>query len=164
MYLAVNGFAHTINFLLTARHDFSAARRCFERAIDLYDVPEKITIDKSGANTAAAHSLINDIGIDITLRQSKYLNNPIEQDHKAIKRRVRAMMGFKNFRSAISAFAKDAKKYSQVSLAVLCKHLIVSHKLEINPTTIRRFRHCREGNKKPAEPEHVRVLSLFSTR
>jgi transposase-like protein len=36
----------------------------------------------------------------IKLRQSKYLNNLVEQDHRAIKRRVRPMMGFKSFESA----------------------------------------------------------------
>jgi len=58
-------------------------RRFFERAIGLHDVPEKITIDKSGANTAAVHSMIADSGVEIELRQSKYLNNLIEQDHRA---------------------------------------------------------------------------------
>ena len=105
LYRAVDGMGHTVDFLLTARRDLSAARRFFERAIGLHDVPEKITIDKSGANTAAVHSLINDSGIDITLRQSKYLNNLIEQDHRAIKRRVRPMMGFKSFRTATKLIA-----------------------------------------------------------
>jgi transposase-like protein len=46
-----------VNFLLTAKRDLAAARRFFERAIDGNGVPEKITIDKSGANTAAVQSL-----------------------------------------------------------------------------------------------------------
>jgi len=33
-------------------------------------------------------------------RQNKYMNNRIEQDHHFIKKRVRAMLGFKSFRSA----------------------------------------------------------------
>lgn len=44
--------------------------------------------------------LIADSGLAIGLRQSKYLNNLIEQDHRAVKRRVRPMLGFKTFRSA----------------------------------------------------------------
>jgi transposase-like protein len=68
-------------------------------------VPEKITIDKSGANTAAVHSLIDDTGSDIELRQSKYLNNLVEQDHRAIKRRTRPMLGFKDSRSAAKLIA-----------------------------------------------------------
>jgi len=66
----------------------------------LGDLPTwRFTIDKSGANTAAVHSLVADSGSAIVLRQSKYLNSPIEQDHRAIKRRTRPTMGFKSFRS-----------------------------------------------------------------
>ena len=78
----------------------AAARRFFERAIDLHGVPEKITIDKSGVNTAAIDGMRADSGADIELRQSKDLNNIVEQDHRAIKRIVRPMMGFKAFRCA----------------------------------------------------------------
>ena len=63
-------------------------------------MPEKITIDKSGANTAAIEGMRADSGADIELRQSKYLNNIVEQDHRAIKRIVRPMMGFKALRCA----------------------------------------------------------------
>jgi len=97
LYRAVDRLGHTVDFLLTAKRDHAAARRFFERAIGLHDVPEKITIDKSGANTAAVNSLIADSGLEITLRQSKYLNNLVEQDHRAIKRRTRPMLGFKKF-------------------------------------------------------------------
>ncbi len=55
LYRAVDRLGHTVDFLLTAKRDVAAARRFFERAIDQHDVPEKITIDKSGANTAAVH-------------------------------------------------------------------------------------------------------------
>jgi len=92
-----------VDFLLTARRDESAARRFFERAIDQHEVPEKITIDKSGANTAAVRGLSADSGLDIELRQSKYLNNVVEQDHRAIKRRVRPMLGFKSFSSRLAS-------------------------------------------------------------
>ena len=63
-------------------------------------MPEKITIDKSGANTAAIQSVKDDSGVNIELRQSKYMNNIVEQDHRAIKRIVRPMLGFKTFRCA----------------------------------------------------------------
>ena len=63
-------------------------------------MPEKITIDKSGANTAAIEGMRADSGAAIELRQSKYLNNIVEQDHQAIKRIVRPLMGFKSFRCA----------------------------------------------------------------
>lgn len=86
-----------MDFLLTAHRDMAAARRFFERAIDLHDAPEQITIDRRGANTAAVQSLITDSGLPIVLRQSKYLNNLVEQDHRAIKRRTRSILGFKEF-------------------------------------------------------------------
>src|SRR5574343_1810043 len=100
LYRAVDRMGQTVDFLLTARRDEAAARRVFEQAINLHDVPEKITIDKSGANTAAVRGLLEDSGLAIELRQSKYQNNIVEQDHRTIKRRVRPMMGVKSFWAA----------------------------------------------------------------
>jgi len=105
LYRAVDKLGHTVDFLLTAKRDHAAARRFFERAIGLHDVPEKITIDKSGANTAAVHSMVADSGVEIELRQSKYLNNLIEQDHRAVKRRTQPMLGFKDFHCAAKLIA-----------------------------------------------------------
>ena len=105
LYRAVDKLGQTVDFLLTAKRDEAAARRFFERAIDLHGVPEKITLDKSAANKAAVLGLVADSGADIELRQSKYLNNIVEQDHRAIKRRVRPMMGFKSFASAVKIIA-----------------------------------------------------------
>ena len=66
----------------------------------MHDLPEKITIDKSGDNTAAIRSVNDDACLDIELRQSKYLNNIVEQDHRAVKRITNPMLGFKSFWSA----------------------------------------------------------------
>jgi len=100
LYRAVDREGSTVDFLLTAKRDKAAARRFLERAIGLHGVPEKITIDKSGANTTAIESIRFDSGCDIQLRQIKYLNNIVEQDHLAIKRLVRPMLGFKVFHCA----------------------------------------------------------------
>ena len=105
LYRAVDRAGATIDFLLRAHRDLAAARRFFERAIELHGVPETITIDKSGANTAAIEGIRADSGADIQLRQSKYLNNIVEQDHRAIKRVVRPMLGFKSFRCARAIIA-----------------------------------------------------------
>jgi len=105
LYRAVDRAGATIDFLLRAHRDLAAARRFFERAIELHGVPETITIDKSGANTAAIEGIRADSGADIQLRQSKYLNNIVEQDHRAIKRLVRPMLGFKSFRCARAIIA-----------------------------------------------------------
>ena len=100
LYRAVDKAGDTIDFLLRAKRDHAAARAFFERAIDLHGVPEKIAIDKSGSNTAAIVSIQSDSGLPIEVRQSKYLNNIVEQDHRAIKRIVRPILGFKTFRCA----------------------------------------------------------------
>jgi putative transposase len=63
-------------------------------------VSETVTIDKSGANLAALEAINDDREMPIKIRQSKYLNNVVEQDHRAIKRRTRPMLGFKTFRCA----------------------------------------------------------------
>ena len=100
LYRAVDKDGDTIDFLLRAKRDHAAARAFFERAIDLHGVPEKITINKSGSNTAAIVSIQADSGLPIEMRQSKYLNNIVEQDHRAVKRIARPMLGFKTFRCA----------------------------------------------------------------
>ena len=101
LYRAVDKSGDTVDLLLTAKRDLAAARRYLERAINLRGPPEKITIDKSGANTAAAIRSVNDHAcVDVELRQSKYLNNIVEQDHRAVKRITNPMMGFKSFWSA----------------------------------------------------------------
>ena len=105
LYRAVDRLGHTVDSLLTAKRDVAAARRFFERAIDLRGVPEKVTIDKSDANTVAVRGLIADSGVSIELRQSRYLNNLIEPDHRAIKRRTRPMPGFKDFHCAARIIA-----------------------------------------------------------
>ena len=98
LYRAVDKNGATVDFLLRAKRDHAAARTFFERAIGLHDVPEKISIDKSGSNKAAIVSIQADSGLAILMRQSKYLNNIVEQDHRAIKRVTRPMLGFKTFR------------------------------------------------------------------
>jgi len=100
LYRAVDKEGQTIDFLLTARRDKKAAKRFLRKAIGQHGLPGKITIDKSGANTAAIEALVEETDHEIEIRQIKYLNNLVEQDHRAIKRIVRPMLGFQSFRSA----------------------------------------------------------------
>ena len=100
LYRAVDKAGNTIDFLLRAHRDKVAARRYFEKAIAQNGEPETVTIDKSGSNLAALQALNADRETPIRIRQTKYLNNVVEQDHRAIKRRTRPMLGFKNFRCA----------------------------------------------------------------
>ena len=90
---------------LCQSRDYAAARRCFERAIDLHGLPEKTTLDKSDANTASIEGIRADSGAEIEMRQSTYPNNLIEQDHRAVERIVRPMLGLKNFRCARALLA-----------------------------------------------------------
>ena len=80
-----------------AKRDKIAAWRFFENAIAQNASPETVTIDKSGSNLAALHAVNAERETPIKIRQVKYLNNVIEQDYRAIKRRTRPMLGFKDF-------------------------------------------------------------------
>ncbi len=105
LYRAVDKAGATVDFLLTTRRDRKAALRFLRKATGHHGVPEKITIDKSGANLAAIESCNAEHGTVIEARQVKYLNNIVEQDHRAIKRLTRPMLGFKSFWSAAITIA-----------------------------------------------------------
>jgi putative transposase len=100
LYRAVDQTGQTIDFLLTKHRDERAATRFLTKAIRPHGVPEKITIDGSEANAAAIRSYNQEHGTAIVLRQVKYLNNLVEQDHRAVKRVTRPMLGFKSFNAA----------------------------------------------------------------
>ena len=100
LYRAVDKAGNTVDFLLRAHRDTAAAGMFFEQAIERNGAPEKVTIDKSGSNVAALEAINAGRGKLIVVRQVKYMNNIVEQDHRAIKRRTRPMLGFKEFRCA----------------------------------------------------------------
>lgn len=99
-YRAVDKEGNTVDFLLTEKRDKKAALRYFEKAIQRNGEPSLVNIDKSGANTAAINQYNTDAGSRVEIRQCKYLNNIVEQDHRFIKRITRSMLGFKNFFAA----------------------------------------------------------------
>ena len=68
-------------------------------------MPEKVTMDKSGANKSAIDQIIGNKEISIVVPQVKYLNNLVEQDHRAIKRVTRPMLGFHSFCAAKNVLA-----------------------------------------------------------
>ena len=105
LYRAVDKEGKTVDFLLTARRDKAAALRFFEKAMKASGVPEKVTMDKSGANKAAIDEINARGETPVIVRQVKYLNNIVEQDHRAIKRVTRPMMNFKSFRAARNVLA-----------------------------------------------------------
>jgi transposase-like protein len=105
LYRAVDKAGATVDFLLTAKRDCKAALRFLRKAIGQHGKPKKITIDKSGANTAAIESYNEEREADIEIRRIKYLNNIVEQDHRAVKRVTRPTLGFKSFRSAAATLS-----------------------------------------------------------
>ena len=86
--------------LLSDKRDKSATQRFLESAINLHNVPEKITIDKSDANTPGSENVNANACSDVLTRQHKYFNNLVELDHRAVKRVTGPMLGFKSFWSA----------------------------------------------------------------
>ena len=100
LYRAVDKANSTIDFLLTKKRDQKAARRFFNKAILSNGLPAIINIDKSGSNCAAIQAFNQNCETTIEIRQVKYLNNIVEQDHRFIKRRIKGMLGFKAFKSA----------------------------------------------------------------
>jgi len=105
LYRAVDKHGKTVDFLLTAKRDASAARRFFDKAMRHNEVPDTVTMDKSGANKAALDQLNMQREILIMIRQVKYLNNIVEQDHRGVKRVTQPMLGFKSFRAARAVLA-----------------------------------------------------------
>jgi len=100
LYRAVATSGQTIDFLLTEQRDEQAATRFLTKAIRCHGVPKTITIDGSEANAAAIRRYNAEHVTAIIIRQVKYLNNIVEQDHQAIKRMTRPMLGFKSFDAA----------------------------------------------------------------
>lgn len=110
LYRAVDRNGQTLDFMLSERRDLAAARRFLKKAIAINVVPERVVIDKSGANLAglqAVNTILKFTGMGnmIEIRQVKYLNNILEQDHRFIKRVTKPMMGFKAFHSASATIA-----------------------------------------------------------
>src|SRR5260370_15988448 len=101
LYRAVDSQGKTIEFFLSATRDAQAAKRFFARALGASHTvtPRVITVDKNAAYPKAFNELkaAGTLASPCELRQSKYLNNLIEQDHRFIKRLVKPGMGFFSF-------------------------------------------------------------------
>jgi transposase, IS6 family len=101
LYRAVDATGQTIDFLLSPKRDAAAARRFFHKALGQPHTvnPHTITVDKNAAYPIAAKAMKRDAELwrFAKLRQVKFLNNIVEQDHRRIKRLVRPGLGFKSF-------------------------------------------------------------------
>ncbi len=101
LWRAVDQNGNALEILVQSRRNTKAAKR----AVGTNGAPDRIAIDKSGANLVGLQSLnvilkFTGAGQIIGIVQSKYLNNIVEQDHRFIKRITRPMLGFKAFHSA----------------------------------------------------------------
>ena len=104
LYRAVDSEGNTLDFLLTAKRDATAAERFLRKALAAAhtQTPRVINVDKNAAYPKAEETLkAEDLLAETTeLRQNKYLNNIVEQDHRFIKRLTLAGMGFQSFNTA----------------------------------------------------------------
>lgn len=90
-YRAVDKEGPSMDFLLTPHRDRDAAEAFLHKALRTQGLPEKMTSDQSGSNTAAMTHYKKTHQTAIAIRQCQYLNNLIEQDHRAVTRTVRPM-------------------------------------------------------------------------
>ena len=104
LYRAVDSTGQTIDFLLTAKRDKASAKRFFRKALCCSSnrSPRVINVDKNRAYPAAFQELKAEgiLSRRCRLRQCKFLNNIVEQDHRTLKRRVKLAMGYGSFRTA----------------------------------------------------------------
>ena len=104
LYRAVDSRGNTLDFMLSAKRDGRAAARFFRKVLKAEHTqkPRVITVDKNAAYPVAIEALKADetLVAETELRQSKYMNNVIEQDHRNIKRLTKPMMGFGSFHTA----------------------------------------------------------------
>ncbi len=103
LYRAVDSTGQTIDFMLSAKRDTKAANRFFRKMLKLpqHSSPRAINVDQNRAYPPAIEELKEEGALSIAsqLRQCKYLNNIIEQDHRFIKRRVSPGLGFFSFKT-----------------------------------------------------------------
>ena len=104
LYRAVDSRGRTIDFLLSAKRDAEAAKRFFRKALGQPHTvnPRTLTVDKNAAYPAAVTAMKREgeLWRFSRLRQAKFLNNIVEQDHRRLKRLVRPGLGFGGFRTA----------------------------------------------------------------
>ena len=131
LYRAVDSEGNTLDFMLSAQRDGKAAARFFRKVLKAKhtQTPRVITVDKNAAYPVAMAELKQDktLKAETELRQSKYLNNMIEQDHRNVKRIVKPMMGFQSFNTArrtlrgIEAMAMIRKGQVKEVVVLFCK-------------------------------------------
>jgi transposase-like protein len=141
LYRAIDSNGDTVEFWFSERRNLAAAKRFLRKALKRHGRPGRIVIDGSQTNREAILSCDTTNQLEdrsrrglkpIRIRQSACLNNRIKQDHQAIKRRIRPMLGFKVMECAravlggiemVHMMRKGQAKYArnlQPSLAEQC--------------------------------------------
>jgi len=104
LYRALDKYGDTLDFLLSAKRDAQAAKRFFRKTLNARNstTPRVVSADKHAAYPPALVALQKDKTLPpaIELRQNKYLNNVIEQDHRFLQRVIKPGLGFKSFNTA----------------------------------------------------------------
>jgi transposase-like protein len=110
-YRAVDKFGAVIDFYLSETSDEKAAHAFFTKAINQHGLPEKVVIDKSGANAAALDTINIRLWLSgcmlfmIEVLAVKYLNNMVEQSHRKVKGKMHQCLGWKSWEGAESTLA-----------------------------------------------------------
>lgn len=116
LYRVVDSAGNTLNFLLSAKRDATAFKCFFRKTLKVLHTysPRVITVDKNAAYPQAIDELKEEKQLpkQVKLRQKKYLNNIVEQDHRGIKRLVKLGMGFKSFNTA----RRTIKRYEMMNM------------------------------------------------
>jgi len=110
LYRAIDKHGQTLDFMLSGSRDHAAVTGFFWKTLGSNGVPDRVIIDKGGANTAGLNTIkefLNLLGIPLRIEiiQAKNRNIIIEQDHRFIKRLTRQMKGFKSFVTAAATLA-----------------------------------------------------------
>jgi transposase-like protein len=142
LYRAVDSTGATLDFLLSSKQDAEAARRFLAKALarENHPAPRVIHTDGHGAYPPAVARLKDAGALDEHCRHrvGRYLNNLVEQDHRAIKRRVKASQHFRSFWAAWRTLAG----YEAIHM-------------------LRKGQACTSPSDGGAVPLHAFILSMF---
>lgn len=100
LYRAVNLSGDTVDFKLSQKRNKKAVLSFFRKLSHHNGYPTYATIDRTGSNESVLKTIEKQLDRPVKIIQRKYSNNMIEQDHRFIKKRYKAMLGFKIFRTA----------------------------------------------------------------